>query len=147
MKLETTLEERPGFLHAMPVFDLLMLVVMMLLLGPMFLSQSGVNVEVPVSQFQMQRYEKSVTVTLAPGAGEPSIHLGRHPVTKEELRKHLEEMKEDEVMAGAMVLLNTDAGVSVGVERELAELILGVGYKVALVGRGREEEGEGVRDD
>ncbi len=143
MKLETTLEERPGFLHAMPVFDLFMLVMMMLLFGPMFLSQSGVSVEVPVSQFQMQRYEKSVTVTLSPGAGEPSIHLGRHPVTKEELREHLEEMKEDEVMSGAMVLLNSDAGVAVGVEREVAELILSAGYKVALVGSAREEEGVG----
>lgn len=137
MKLETTLEERPGFLHAMPVFDLIMLVIMLLLLGPMFLNQSGISVDVPVSRFQMQRYEESITVTLGAGGDVPSIYLGRQPVTKAELREYLAEFKADETMSRALVLLKSDVGVSVGVERELAEMILNSGFKVALVGKAR----------
>jgi len=135
MKLETTLEERPGLLHALPVFDLIVLVVMLLLLGPMFLNQSGIGVDVPVSDFQMQRYEESITVTLGGSAVDPVLHLGRQPLKKEELVANLGELKEDERMSGALVLLQCDAGVSVGLEREIVELILKSGFRVALVGK------------
>ncbi len=134
MKLETTLEERPGFLHAMPLFDLFALVVMLLLLGPMFLSQSGVTVEVPASRFQMQRFSESIVVTLGPGNSEPTLHLGRKAITLEELGKELEVMKADEAMSRAIILLKTDVGTSVGMERLVSEVILGSGFKLAYVG-------------
>ena len=81
MKLETTLEEKPGFLHALPLFDLFALVTMLLLLGPMFLSQSGVMVEVPSSRFQMQRYGDSIVVTIGPGGEGAALyfHFGHSP--------------------------------------------------------------------
>ncbi|MGJ8633601.1 MAG: ExbD/TolR family protein [Luteolibacter sp.] len=149
MKLETTLQERPGFLHALPVFDLFFLVTMLLLLGPLFWSQSGVSVEVPASQFQMQRYQESVVVTLGPGEPEPRIHLGRYAVTFDELRVKLLELRDDEEMSRAIVLLKADAGVTVGMERKVTEMIIGEGFKLALVGKSaaeaddESEEGEG----
>ncbi len=118
MKLETTLDERPGFLHALPLFDLFALMAMLLLLGPLFLTQGGVTVEVPASQFQMQRYRESIVVTLGQGHLRPQLYLGRKPITLEELKNELNNLRADEVMSRAIVLLKTDVGVSVGAERE-----------------------------
>lgn len=135
MKLETTLDERPGFLHALPLFDLFITVTMLLLLGPVFLSQSGVTVELPVSQFQMQRYQESIVVTLHSGKADPQIYIGRESVSLEEFRSRLEILKADEVMSRAMVLLKSDKGISSGEQSEIINLILELGFKIALVGK------------
>jgi biopolymer transport protein ExbD len=135
MKLETTLDERPGFLHAMPLFDLFALVTMLLMLGPMFLSQGGISVEVPSSRFQMQRYGDSIVVTVGPGSEEVPIYLGRQAVTLEELSEQLAALKLDEKMERAIVLLKTDVRTSVGMERKVSEVILGAGFRLALVGQ------------
>ncbi len=135
MKLETTLEERPGFLHALPLMDLFALAAMFLYLGPLFLSQGGVTVDLPSSQFQMQRYRESIVVTVGHGIPEPRIHLGRQAVTLTELSEKLAQLREDEVMGRAIVLLKSDAGMTVGAERQVSELIMDAGFKLALVGK------------
>ncbi len=135
MKLETTLEERPGFLHALPLFDLFITVTMLLLLGPVFLNQSGVSVELPASQFQMQRYGESIVITLHSGKVGPQIYIGRETVNLDELGARLEALKADEVMSRAIVLLQTDIGTSTGVQSEIVNLILRLGFKIALVGK------------
>lgn len=140
MKLETTLEDRPGFLHALPLFDLFALVTMLLLLGPMFLSQGGISVEVPSSRFQMQRYGDSIVVTVGPGDAEAALYLGRQAVTLEELAGRLGELREDERMSRAIVLLKTDVQTTVGIERKISEMILAAGFKLALVGDARPAE-------
>jgi biopolymer transport protein ExbD len=142
VKLETTLDERPGFLHALPLFDLFITVTMLLLLGPVFLSQSGVSVELPASHFQMQRYQESIVVTLHSGEAEPQIYLGREALSLAELKVRLEALKADEVMSRAMVLLKTDLGTPVGVQSEMIDLILRMGFKVALVGKTEAETPE-----
>jgi biopolymer transport protein ExbD len=134
MKLETTLEERPGFLHALPLFDLFALVTMLLLLGPMFLSQSGISVEMPSSRFQMQRYGDSIVVTVGPGDSEATLYLGRRALTLGELASNLEELRKDERMSRALVLLKADVNTTVGMERKVSEIILLAGFKMALVG-------------
>ena len=135
MKLETTLDERPGFMHALPLFHLFITVMMMLMLGPAFLNQTGVSVELPASQFQMQRYQESIVITLHTGEAGQQIYLGREAVSLEELQAKLEVFKADEVMSRAMVLLKTDLGTPSGVQSELINVILGLGFKVALVGK------------
>lgn len=142
MKLEMTLEERPGFLHALPLFDMLVLMTMLLLLDPMFLSQSGVTVEVPTSQFQMQRYGNSIVVTVGPGGEEAMLYLGRQAIPLEKLPSLLAELAEDEQMARAIVLLKTDVRTTVGMERKISEMILEAGFKLALVGRGKPEKAD-----
>ena len=139
MKLETTLEERPGFLHALPLFDLFALVTMLLLLGPMFLSQSGISVEVPASRFQMQRYSKSIVVTIGSGGWEASVYLGRRAITLEELPGLLSSLKLDDDMSRAIVLLKTDVGTSVGMERLVTEIIIESGFELALVGSSKSD--------
>ena len=138
MKLEMTLDERPGFLHVVPLFDLFALVVMLILLEPRFVARGGVSVEVPESQFQMQRYEESIVVTLGPGDAGARLHLGRRPVSLEELREELVKMRTEEVLARTIVLLQADVGASVGMERKVSEVILSTGFKLGSVGMAAE---------
>lgn len=135
MKLEMTLPERPGFLHAVPVFDLFGLLLVFFLLGPSMVLQSGISVDLPPSQFQMQRFRDSVVITLGPGEPRPRIHLGRDALTLEELAEKLDALRDDGAQAKAIVLLQTDSGTPVGLERAVTELVLSKGFRLAIVGR------------
>lgn len=135
MKLEMTLEERPGLLHAVPVLNLFALMVFFLLLGPSLVLQSGVAVEMAPSRFQMQRYQDTLVVTLGPSEPVPEIHLGRDPVTMDELATRLEKLHGDGAAARAIVLLQSDVNTPVGVEREVTELVLAKGFRIAIVGK------------
>ncbi|MCU0750068.1 MAG: biopolymer transporter ExbD [Akkermansiaceae bacterium] len=134
MKLEMSLPERPGLLHAVPVLDVFALLWLLFLLGPSMLRQSGVAVELPPSRFQLERFQNTIVVTLGPGENEPRIHFGRDAVSLEELGSRLEKLRGEGAQANAMVLLQTDRGTPVGIEREVAELVLGKGFRLAMVG-------------
>ena len=135
MKLEMTLPERPGFLHAVPILNIFALIQLFFLLGPSLVMQSGVAVDLPPSRFQMERYENSLVVTLGPGEPEPRIHFGRDSVTLAELAERLAKLRADGAPANSVVLLQTDAGTPVGVEREVTELVLSTGFRLAMVGK------------
>jgi biopolymer transport protein ExbD len=135
MKLEMTLPERPGFLHAVPLLNIFALVQLFFLLGPSLVWQSGVAVDLPPSRFQMERYETPLVVTLGPGEPTPRIHFARDSVTLAGLAERLGKLREEGAQAKAIVLLQTDTGTPVGVEREVTEMILAKGFRLALVGR------------
>jgi biopolymer transport protein ExbD len=135
MKLEMTLPERPGFLHAVPILNIFALMQLFFLLGPSLVMQSGVAVDLPPSRFQMERYEQSLVVTLGPGEPDPQIHFGRDPVTREELSGRLDKLKSGGAQAKSIVLLQTDTGTPVGVERDITELVLSKGFRLAMVGK------------
>ncbi|MGL4399824.1 MAG: biopolymer transporter ExbD [Luteolibacter sp.] len=139
MKLEMTLPERPGFLHAIPLLNIFALVQLFFLLGPSLIWQSGVAVELPPSRFQMERYETPLVVTLGPGEPTPRIHFARDSVTLEELAARLEKLSQTGAQAKAIVLLQTDTGTPVGVEREVTEMVLAKGFRLALVGKNAPE--------
>jgi biopolymer transport protein ExbD len=134
VKLEMSLPERPGLLHAVPVLDIFALLWLLFLLGPSLLRQSGVAVELPPSRFQLERFQDSLVVTLGPGESAARIHFGRDPVTVEELAARLEKLRAEGAAANAIVLLQTDAGTPVGTERQVTELVLSKGFRLALVG-------------
>ncbi len=135
MKLEMTLPERPGFLHAIPLLNIFALVQLFFLLGPSLVWQSGVAVDLPPSRFQMERYETPLVVTLGPGEPTPRIHFARDSVTLEELSGRLDKLRESGAQAKAIVLLQTDTGTPVGIEREVTEMVLSKGFRLALVGK------------
>jgi biopolymer transport protein ExbD len=135
MKLVMNLPERPGLLHALPILNLFALMMFFFLLGPSLVLQSGVAVELPPSRFQMQRYQDALVVTLGSGESAPRIHFGRDPVTFSELSARLERLHGEGAATKAMVLLKTDAGTPVGVEREVTELVLRHGFRLAIVGK------------
>lgn len=134
MKLETKLPERPGLLHAVPVLDVFALLWLLFLLGPSLLRQSGVMVELPPSRFQLERFQETLVITLGPGEDGPRIHLGRDAMTFDELTERFEQLRSDGAPAKAMVLLQTDAGTPVGIERQVSEMVLGKGFRLAMVG-------------
>jgi biopolymer transport protein ExbD len=131
VKLELTLPERPGFLHAVPLFNLFALLLMFFVLGPSLVLQSGVAVELPPSRFQMERFSGALAVTLGPGQT-PQIYFGRESTNIVGLGKLLDEKRGN---AQGTILLRTDAGTSVGLEREVAEVILRKGYRLMMMGR------------
>lgn len=129
-----TLPERPGLLHAVPVLNVFALLWLLFLLGPSLSRQSGIAVDLPPSRFQLERFQDSLVVTLGPGDGAPRIHFGRDTVTMAELSGRLEKLRSEGASAKAIVLLQTDAGTPVGIEREVSELVLGMGFRLAVVG-------------
>lgn len=129
-----TLPERPGLLHAVPVLNIFALLWLLFLLAPSLLRQSGVAVELPPSRFQLDRYQDSLVVTLGNGDPEPEIHLGRDAVSLAELEERIEKLRAEGAPAHTILLLRTDAATPVGVERQVTELILGSGFRLALVG-------------
>ena len=134
MKLEMSLPERPGFLHVVPILNIFALL-LFFLLGPSLGLQSGVAIDLPPSKFQMERYQNAWVVTLGPGEPNPRIHFGRDSVTRDELSARLDKLREEGAVAKAIILLQTDAGTPVGVEREITELVLGKGFRMAMVGK------------
>lgn len=135
MKLEMTLPETPGFMHAVPVLNIFALLLLFFLLGPSLVLQSGVAVDLPPSRFQMERYQNTLVVTLGPGEPTPRIHFGRDAVSLAELAERLEKLRADGMKSKAIVLLQTDTDTPVGVEREVTELVLSKGFRIALVGK------------
>jgi len=129
-----SLPERPGLLHAVPILNIFALLWLLFLLAPSLLRQSGVAVELPPSQFQLERFQNELVVTLGPGESEPRIHFGRDAVNLEELSARLENLRAEGAAAKAIVLLQTDEGTPVGIERQVTEMVLGKGFRMALVG-------------
>jgi len=129
-----SLPERPGLLHAVPVLNVFALLWLLFVLGPSLSRQSGIAVELPPSRFQLERFQNSLVVTLGPGDGAPRVHLGRDLVTLPDLSAKLEQLRSEGAAAKAIVLLQTDTGTPVGIEREVSELVLGKGFRLALVG-------------
>ena len=138
MKLEMTLPERPGLLHAIPLCDLFLMLWLMFLLGSSLVRQTGVAIDMAPSQFQLGRYEDTYVITLGPGEQTSSIHFGRDMMTLEELEGRLEVMRVEGAQANAVVLLQTDVGTPVGLERRVVETVLGKGFRVALIGSRQE---------
>lgn len=134
MKLECTLPVRPGFLHAVPLFNLFALLLMFLMLGPSFVLQSGVSVELPPSRFQMDRYRNAHVVTIV--AGDPArLYFGREMVGFDRLAELLDEKRKEGEEVRSTVLLRSDAKTPVETERRVEEMVLHKGYRLVLVGR------------
>jgi biopolymer transport protein ExbD len=136
MKLELTLPERPGFLHATPALDLFLLLLLFFAVAPALVLQSGLTVELPPSKFQIERDQDLLVVTLGAGQQAANIHFGRKSVTFGQLEEIFERMRQDGSAARSQVLLQTAADLPVRTERKVAEMIVGKGFRLALVGQG-----------
>lgn len=133
MKLTMTLPERPGFLHAVPLFNLFALLLLFFLLGPSFVGQSGVAVELPLSRFQMDQHGDATVVTVTAG-DPPGLWLDREEVTLGQLDARLDARRGSETSRTTAVLLQVDKDVPTEVQRQVAEIALHKGYRVYLMG-------------
>lgn len=138
MKLETTLPERVGFLHVVPVADLFALLLVALLLGQSFVSEAGVQVELPVSRYQLSRATDASVITLTEGEP-PVMWLDRNRVSEGELIEALNGIRE-RTSGVPSVYLRSDKAVPAGEERRVAELALAAEFRVYLLGQPQEEK-------
>lgn len=134
MKLEMSLPERPALLHALPVVNLFALLWMFHFAGASLTSQAGVTVDPPPSRFQLERFRETLVVTLVTAESGARIYLGRELVDMATLESRLESLREQGAASRTIVLLQCDADTQVGAEREVGELILGKGFRLALTG-------------
>lgn len=141
MKLECTLPERPGFLFVVPAFNLLALLIV-ILLGPSFVSQYGVAMELPVSRYQMERPTDAavITVTAAKPPALPAYFLEREPVTLGELSERLDARRGSDFGPASSVLLQVEKGVPVEVQQGVAEIALQKGFRVWVLGQPPEDQ-------
>lgn len=133
MKLESTLPDRPGFLHAVPVFDLFALLLLFILLGPSFIHQSGVRVDMPLSRYQIERDPNAAVITITQGVP-PVLWLEREQVSREELIRRLAARREGST-GSLSVYVRSDGKIPADFERQVAETALQQGYRVYLLGR------------
>ncbi|MBB5350035.1 biopolymer transport protein ExbD [Haloferula luteola] len=138
MKLVSTLPERIGFLHAIPVLDLFTLLLLALLMGPTFLNQSGVQVEMPASQYQIPRNADARVITLT--EGDPVVlWLGRERLSEQDLVARLKEQT-GEGGPIPVAYIKTEQRIPAGVERRIAEQVLNAGFRVYLLGGAKTTE-------
>lgn len=84
MKLEMSLPEQPGFIHALPLLDLLALVMLFPLLASSLAPQAGVEVELPETDFRLQRVANPIVVSITGGA-DPQYWVGKEQVEQGDL--------------------------------------------------------------
>jgi biopolymer transport protein ExbD len=139
MKLVSTLPERPGLLHAVPVLNLFALLLVFLLLGPSFVTQSGVAVDLPISQFQLGRIENATVITLTAG-DPPGLWLEREEVSLSKLDEKLQERRSTDAGAPMSVLIKADSKVPYSTLSKVVEMAIHKGFRVYQVGAAKETE-------
>ncbi|MEP4079642.1 ExbD/TolR family protein [Haloferula sp.] len=138
MKLVSTLPERAGFLHAIPLFDLFALLLVFIMLGPSFVRHSGVSVEMPMSRYQVERDPNAAVITITQGS--PAVlWLERERVSEAELIQRLAERR-GQSAAVPTVYIRSDADIPASYERQVAETALQQGFRVYLLGRPLSQE-------
>ena len=135
--METTLPERVGFLQVVPAADLFALLLVAILLGQSFVSEAGVQVELPVSRYQLSRAADASVITLTEGQP-PVLWLDRDRLSEDELIESLARIR-DRAASVPSVYLRSDKAVPAGEERRVAELALAAGFRVYLLGQTSEE--------
>ena len=139
MKLELTLPERPGLLHALPVCDLFLVLWILFMLGSSMSRQPGVAVELPSSQFQLERYSETLVVTINSADGEPRLYFGRDAISFEELGDQLKRLQAEGATTDSIILLRSDEATPVGAQRRVEEMALALDFRVALLGTDGED--------
>lgn len=103
-----TLPEKPGFLHALPLIDLLALVMLFPLLTSSLAPQAGAEVELPETNFRLQRVSNPIVVSIT-GGTDPQYWVGKEQVEREQLLNAVKMRAADWGEGGAAaVLLKVD---------------------------------------
>ncbi len=132
MKLEMTLPERPGFMHVLPLFDILALLMVFLLLGSTFMVEEGVEVTLPSSQRQLSRYSDPIVITMSAG-NDPAIFLAGERIQLSDLEQSLKELiASGRWQENSVVLLKADESLSVGLQMQVVDLVKKANLRCAL---------------
>lgn len=124
-------------LHALPVLDILVLVMIIPMLSSAFTDIGGVSLTLPESGISDIRKEKPIVVTVL-GGEEPEVWVNKVKVTRltylSEVAKQAEEWKYGGAVA---VAFKCDINVPYKIRRQMSEELLKDGYDVKDVGETR----------
>jgi biopolymer transport protein ExbD len=135
MKLNTTLPESVGFLHAVPLFNLFALLVLFLSLGDRLEEKKGVSVTLPSSFFQVDRYEEAAVITLT-SDGLKQMYWGTQSVNFDKLNELLDDQVTKGFTANSAIVIRADKNVSSELMRQVAEISVKKGFRVVLAADG-----------
>lgn len=138
MKLEMTLPARPGFLHMLPGLDIIALILMFPLLGPSFVQQTGIDVQVHESPWRYEQMDNPIVVTLGAAIGDEPIPVwvNKNQISLAGLETAIDTLRsEDGGDAITTVVIRSDVSVPSGTEKEVVNRVIKLGLKCGLVGR------------
>lgn len=137
MKIELTLNTRPGILHALPMIDILALVMIIPMLSSAFTDIGGINVTLPASDIYEIRKESPIVVTVV-GGEDPQVWVNRVKVTRQTYLQEVAKQAENWKHGGAVAIaFKCDVNVPYQVRRKMSEELLIAGYHVRDVGETR----------
>lgn len=138
MKLEMTLPARPGFLHMLPGLDIIALILMFPLLGPSFVQQTGIDVQVHESPWRYEQMDNPIVVTLGAAVGDEvvPVWVNKDQVSLGRLEAAIDALRSEEGGdAITTVVIRSDVSVPSGVEKEVVNQVIKLGLKCGIVGR------------
>lgn len=135
MKLESTLPEGVGFLHAVPLFNLFAVLLMCYAIGPKLEEQTGITLSMPSSLFQLERYEEAAVVTMT-AEGSDRLYLGTQSITLKELEPLLDDQIHGGIRENSAIVIRADRLVPSDALRQVAEICMRKGLRVVLAGAG-----------
>ena len=141
MKLESSLPEGVGFLHAVPLFNLFAVLLMCYTIGPKLEEKTGVSISVPASLFQLERYEEAAVITLTADGGR-ELYIGTQRISLVDLDAKLDEKLQSSLGMNRSIVIMADRLVPSEQLRQVAEICLRKGVRVVMAGSGRGKPGE-----
>jgi biopolymer transport protein ExbD len=135
MKLESTLPEGVGFLHAVPLFNLFAVLLMCYAIGPKLEEKTGITLSMPSSLFQLERFEEAAVVTMT-ADGTDSLYLGTRSISLNELDPLLDEQLQSGRRENSAIVIRADRLVPSDALRQVAEICMRKGLRVVLAGAG-----------
>jgi biopolymer transport protein ExbD len=135
MKLESTLPEGVGFLHAVPLFNLFAVLLMCYAIGPKLEEKTGITLSMPSSLFQLERFEEAAVVTMTVD-GTDSLYLGTRSISLNELDPLLDEQLQSGRRENSAIVIRADRLVPSDALRQVAEICMRKGLRVVLAGAG-----------
>ncbi|MDG1358182.1 MAG: biopolymer transporter ExbD [Akkermansiaceae bacterium] len=138
MKLEMTLPARPGFLHMLPGLDIIALILMFPLLGPSFVQQTGIDVQVHESPWRYEQMDNPIVVTLGAAVGDRvvPVWVNKNEISLAGLETAIEALRsEDGGDTITTVVIRSDVSVPSGIEKEVVNRVIKLGLRCGLVGK------------
>ncbi len=143
MKLESTLPERVGFLHAVPLFNVFAVLLMCYTLGPRLEEKTGVSIQMPASLFQLERYQEAAVITMT-ADGLRGLYLGKQRIEMAQLDAALDQQLQSTGGPNRAIVIMADRFVPSEQLRQVAEICLKKGLRVVMAGGGRGKPGDAV---
>jgi biopolymer transport protein ExbD len=131
MKLQTTLPESVGFLHAVPLFNLFAILLLCFSLGDRLEEKKGISVALPSSFFQLSRYEEAAVITLT-SEGLKQMYWNTQIINLDRLNELLDEKVAKGIDSNSTIVIRSDKNISSELMRQVVEICVKKGFRVVL---------------